>query len=146
MYTERFTEYTECLATLYVLGDAANTTQDTGNVLLENFHRAVVIIHPMDVNDALDVDVEQATTSAAGTRATLDSNSKDITVAIADTKPSVIEIRTEELDVDGGYKYLNVEVTTANTGGGGNDYLVEIWGLVPRYKPVSITNLDSVTD
>ncbi|MCB0196372.1 MAG: hypothetical protein KDJ65_30750 [Anaerolineae bacterium] len=146
MYTERFTEQAELLGTIYGLGVAANTASDTGNMLLGNFNRAVIIIHPMDVNDALDVDIEEATTTASGTRTQMDSGNKDITVATADTTPSVIEIKTSELDVNNGYKYLNVEVTTADTGGGGNDFLVEVWGLEPRNKPVSTTSLDSVTD
>lgn len=145
-YTARFTENAAYLGGIYALGVAANTTNDTGNLLLENYHRAVIIIHPMDVNDALDVDVEEATDATAGTRTQMDSGGKDITVATTDTAPSVIEIRTEELNVQSSYKYINVEVTTANTGGGGNDYLVEVWGLEPRYAPVSTTTLDSVTD
>lgn len=146
MYTARFSEYAQYLGGIYALGVAANTASDTGNLLLENFHRAVIIIHPLDINDVLDIDVEEATDTTAGTRTQMDSGGKDISVAIADTAPSIIEIRTEELDVQNGYKYINVEATTANTGGGGNDFVVEVWGLVPRYAPVSTSTLDSVTD
>jgi hypothetical protein len=141
-YTARFSEQWELLDTIY--GDAvpAATESNTGVILLANYIRTVIIIHPVDVNDALDVDIEQATT-AAGALTTFDAGSKDITVATADTKPSVIEIRHEEFAA--GYEYLNVEVTTANTGGNGNEFVVEVWGE-PVYKPAATTNLDSVTD
>ena len=46
---------------------------------------------------------------------TFDAGSKDITVAQADTAPSVIEIRSEEFDVDGGFDCLNVEVSREST-------------------------------
>lgn len=146
MYTARFSEYAEFLGNIYGNGVAANTVSDTGNLLLENYHRAAIIIHPISLNDALDVDVEEASDATAGTRQQMDGGGKDITVAAADTAPSVIEIKTEELDVNNGFAYLNVEITTANTGGGSNYFVAEVWGLVPRYKPVPTTNLDSVTD
>ena len=144
-YTERFSEQWECIDVLYGDAVAANTESDTGYNSLANFHRVAIIIHPVDINDNLDVDIEQAINTAGGSAKTFHAGDHDITVATTDTKPSVIEIQTEELDVDGGFDCLNVEVTTANTGGNGNDFAVEIWGL-PRFGPASTTNLDSVTD
>lgn len=142
MYTERFSEAWELLDTIYGANVAANTESNSGVNLLANYVRAVIIIHPLSLNDALDVDIEQATT-ATGALSALDSNSKDITVAAADTAPSVIEIRNEEFSA--GYEYINIEVTTANTGGNSNYFVVELWGQ-PVYKPAATTNLDSVTD
>lgn len=144
VYTARFSEQWELVDFVYGDAVAAATETNTGQINIGNYIRLVVIIHPVDVNDALDVDIEQAA-SSTGVLKALDSNSKDITVATADTKPSVIEIRPDEFDVANGYEYLNVEVTTANTGGNGNDFAVEIWGE-PVYKPAATTNLDSVTD
>ena len=144
MYTARFSELYELIDVLYGDAVAAATESNTGLVDISGYIRVAVIIHPVDVNDALDVDVEQAT-SSTGTPKALDSNSKDITVATTDTKPSVIEIRPEEFDMANKYDHLNIEVTTANTGGNGNEFVVEIWGE-PVYKPAATTNLDSVTD
>ena len=143
-YTELFSEQWQLIDTVYALGVAANTETNSGAVAVNNFHRLVIIIHPMDINDALDVDIEQAT-STSGTLKSVDSGGKDITVATADTKPSVIEIAADELDVSGGYDCINVEITTADTAGDGNDFCVEIWGM-PAYKPADTTLLDSVTD
>ena len=64
-------------------------------------------------------------------------------MATTDTAPSVIEIRHEEFAA--GYEYLNVEITTANTGGQANYFVAEVWAE-PVYKPAATTNLDSVTD
>ena len=142
MYTERFSEAWELLDTIYGANVAAAAENNTGVILLSNYVRTVIIIHPLALNDALDVDIEEATT-ATGALAQFDAGAKDITVAAADTAPSIIEIRNEEFAA--GYEYLNVEVTAANTGGSANYFVVEVWGQ-PVYKPAATTNLDSVTD
>ena len=145
MYTARFSEQLELIDVLYGDAVAANTESNTGYSNLANYYRIVIVVHPVDVNDALDVDVEQATDTSGTSAKTLDSGAKDITVATTDTAPSVIEIRPEEFDVANGFDCMNVEVTTANTGGNGNDFAVVIWGF-PHYAPAATTNLDSVTD
>lgn len=141
-YTQRFSEEWELLDTIYGVAVAANTETNSGVTLLSNYIRSVIIIHPLSLNDALDVDIEQATT-LAGALAQFAAGAKDIAVAAADDSPSVIEIRNEEFAA--GYEYLNIEITTANTGGGANYYVMEFWGL-PVYKPADTTGLDSVTD
>jgi hypothetical protein len=139
-YTERFSEHAELLGTIY--GTGAGET-NTGYKSLGNFARAVVIIHPVSLGgNALDVDIEQAKTTGGAGAKSFDSGSKDIAVASTDTKPSVIEIRAEELDIDGKFDCINVEITPA----GAAYYVAELWGLEARHKPVSTTNLDSVTD
>ena|SRR3990167_3732286 len=144
-YTERFSEAWQLIDVLYGDAVAANTESNTGYSSLANFQRVVIIIHPVDVNDVLDVDIEEALTTAGGSPQALASGGHDITIAIADTLPSVIELTTDELDVNDDYDCINVEVTTANTGGSGNEFVVEIWGM-PNYLPAATTNLDSVTD
>lgn len=144
-YNARFSEEWECLGVLYGNALAAANESNTGYKSLAQMHRAVIIIHPVDVNDNLDVDIEQALDTAGTTPKAFHGGDKDATILTTDTKPTVIEIRSEELDVNGGYIAINVEVTCANTAGGGNDYAVEIWGL-PRYTPADTTNLDSVID
>lgn len=141
-YTARISEQLELIDVTYGDAVAANTESNSGLVSLANYSRVMVVIHPVDVNDALDVDIEEAET-ATGTPSSFDSADKDITVATSDTEPSIIEIRPEEFSA--GYSYLNVEVTTANTGGSGNEFVIAIWGI-PVYQPAATTNLDSVTD
>ena len=139
-YTERFSEVWSLLGQIRAV--EATTEQNTGYVSLANYHRVMVEILPVSLTGALDVDVEQATTTAGAGAKTLDSGGKDVTVAQADTTPSIIEIRTEELDVTGGFDCINVEVTP----GAASYFWVSIWGGVPRFAPVPTTNLDSVTD
>ena len=144
-YTERFSEAWQLIDFHYGAGVAANTEVNTGYNLLANFHRIVIIIHPVALNDALDIDIEEATSTAGAGAQAFDATLHDITVAAADTEPSVIEIQTEELTVTSKMDCLNVEITTANTQGGSNYFVVEIWGM-PRFQPAVTTNLDSVTD
>ena len=139
-YTERFSEVWSLLGSITAAN--ATTEQNTGYVSMANYHRAMVIIVPVSLGGALDVDMEQGTTTAGAGAKTLDSGNKDVTVAAADTAPSIIEIRTEEMDVSGGFDCLNVEVTPAAA----SYFWVGLWGGVPRFAAVSTTNLDSVTD
>jgi len=143
--TARFSEEWELVDVVYGDNIAANTETNSGYNACGNYQRLFVVIHPVDVNDALDVDIEQATTTAGAGGKSFDSGGKDITVATADTKPSVIEIRPEEFDVAGGFDCLQIEITTADTAGNGNEFVAELWGM-PRFRPASTTNLDSVTD
>lgn len=144
-YTERFIERWEIVD--YYKGDAvaAAAEVNTGYNVVANYTRLVVMILPVDVNDALDVDIEQGISTAGTSAKALDSNAKDITVATTDTLPSIIEIRPEEFDIAGGFNAINVEVTAANTGGSGNEFAVLILGLV-AYAPAATTNVDSITD
>lgn len=139
-YTERFSEVWSLLGQIRAV--AATTEQNTGYVSVANYHRIMIEVLPCSITGDLDVDVEQGTTTAGAGAKTVDSGGKDITVAAADTTPSIIELRTEELDVTGRFDCINVEVTP----GAASYFWVNIWGGVPRFAPVSTTNLDSVTD
>jgi hypothetical protein len=143
-YSVNFSEQWELIDFMYTLAGASNTEFNTGYSSIANYPRVVIIIHPMDINDALDVDIEQALTTAGGSAKLFHANDHDITVATTDTEPSVIEIVSEEFDATNKFDCLNVEITTANTGGEGNDFVVEIWGET-AYAPAATTNLDSVT-
>ena len=145
MYNERFTERWELLDVVYGANVAANTTTDSGYSSVQGYYRLIVLLHPVSLNDALDVDFEQGTDTSGTGAKTLDSGAKDITVAATDTAPSAVEIRMEEFDVNNDFDAINVEITTANTGGNSNYFVAEIWGAVD-YAPASTTNLDSVTD
>lgn len=139
-YTERFSEVWSLLGDIRAV--AATTEQNTGYVSLANYHRAMIIVIPVSLTGALNVDIEQGTTTAGAGAKAVDSGNKDVTVAQTDTAPSVIELRTEELDVTGGFDCVNVEVTP----GAASYFWTGIWGGVPRFAPVSTANLDSVTD
>jgi hypothetical protein len=142
MYTARFSEQAALLATI----DPAshNAEQNTGYVSLANYHRAVVIIHAGVLGGNLDVDIEEATTTAGAGAQTFNSGGKDIalTATTDDNTVSVIEIKTSELDIADSFDCINVEITPAGAG----IFSAQIWGLEPRFKPVATTNIDSITD
>jgi hypothetical protein len=144
-YTARFSEQWELLDCTYGDAVAGTTETNSGYVSLANFQRVVIIIHPVDVNDVFDVDIEEALTTAGGSPQALAAGGHDISIALADTKPSVIEFTTDELDIADSYDCINVELTTDSTNNNGNDFVIEIWGM-PNYLPAVTTNLDSVTD
>jgi hypothetical protein len=140
-YTERFSEVHELLA---VIDPAAYTSeQNSGYVSLAKFHRAVIIINAGVITGNIDVDIEEGTNTSGGSAQSFDSASKDITLtATTDNNTvSVIEIRTEELDIADGFDCINLEMTSTNAIFGAT-----VWGVCPRYAAVSTTNLDSVTD
>jgi hypothetical protein len=144
MYTERFSETHELLA---VINPASYTTErNSGYVSLANFHRAVILIHAGVLGVNVDVDIESATSTAGAGAGSFDAASKDITLtATTDNNTvSVIEIRTEELDVDGGYDCINLEMTPAAQTG--CIFSAQIYGICPRFAPVATTLLDTVTD
>ena len=144
-YGNRFCEQWELADVLYGDAVAVNTESNTGYISCAGYHRIAIVIDPVDVNDDLDVDIEEGTNTSGGGGKALAAGGHDITVATTDTAPSVIELCMDELDVDGGFDCVNVEVSTANTGGGANDFAVVMYGL-PRFLPASTSNWDSITD
>jgi len=120
----------------------ASTVQDTGYVDCSKYNRLAIVVHPVSLGGALDVDIEQATDTSGTGAKTFDSGGKDVTVLQTDTKPSIIEINADEFDVAGGFDCLNVEVTP----GGASYWATVIYGKDSRYEPVPTTNWDAVTN
>ena len=142
-FTENFSEVCQVLA--HVPADSETTVIDSGNVLVENFRRVVCLISVGDMatNATFDVDLEQASTTAAGTRKAITGKSTtQLTQAGGDgNQVLIIELRTEELDVNGGFKYVNLELTPATAA---VEFSALILGFVPRYAPVSTTAVEEI--
>lgn len=146
MYTARFTEQVAFLDKLDPDSyDAA--VYDTGFNSLRDYHRAavVLIVGDMAATATLDMDIEQATTTAgAGIKAITDKSITQLTQAGGDSNTTVVvELRTEELDVDNAFDCINAEVTV---GTAAVEFALLILGLEPRYPPVPTTNLEEVVD
>lgn len=140
-YTELFSEGACILAHIHPASYAQET--NTGYFSLANYHRCVIIGNMGVLGGDVDVDIEQATDTAGTGESQFDAGSKDVTWHNADDNTlKVIEIRTEEMDVDGGYDCLNVETTP----GGASIYDVLVIGFEPRYLPVPTTALDEITN
>lgn len=144
-YTERFSEVNRLLTVGYYSGVASE--QNTTVVNVAQYHRVAVIIHAIDVGTTLDCDVEIGTTSAMTDAFTLKSITQ-LTQAGADDASSVcIEIQTEEMtNPTGATNPLNDWIRVETTPAGASTYVVEVYGLIPRYAPVSTTIWDEVVD
>jgi hypothetical protein len=141
-YTNRFSEGA-CLLAKIDPDSYAAAEYNTGWVLMENYHRAAVVIHTGDMaaGATLDCDLEEGIDATGSTRANLKSITQ-LTQAGGDANDTVIiEFQTEEFDVDAGYEYLNVEVTV---GTDAVDFVCELWGIEPRYPPVPTTLVTEV--
>jgi hypothetical protein len=139
-FTERFTEVWYPLASensdIYTPG----TTNGTW-VSLANYHRAVlvIIVGDMVATSTLDAGIQQATdTAGTGAAAIAGKTITQLTAAGGDGNDLVaIELRTEELNVTGGFDCVRYYVTvgTANVELG-----CTLYGGVPRFQPTATTN------
>lgn len=140
-YTEEFSEQHAVLAKM---GAAAATTEaNSGYVSMAQYHRIAIVLHAVQVTTTCDLDVEVATDANATGVHTL----KSITQLTSDDDGAivVIELRAEELGKPDSassynYDYVNVEITP----NGALTYSCIIYGIEPRYAPVSQTAFDEV--
>jgi hypothetical protein len=144
-YTERFTETAQLLAVTYPASYAAE--QNTAFVNVGSFHRVLVLVIAGDIGTSLDVDVEIATDASATALHTLKSITQLTQAGGDDNSPVAIEIQTEDLVKPTGasatnYEWLRVE----STPNGASIYTILVFGLIPRYAPVSTTIFDEIVD
>lgn len=135
-YTELFSEGHYPLAKINPASYSAE--QNSGRVSLSQYHRAVAIIHAgvLDSGETLDADLEQADAASGGTLKAIAG--KSITQLDNDDDGAVvaIELRSEELDVDGGFEYINLELTPSAA----MICSAIVYGIAPRFQPVPTTN------
>ncbi len=139
-YTELWSEKNELLA--FISPASYNSEQNTGSVSVANYHRWVCVIECGVIGGNLDIDVEQDLSTAGSSRKALDSAAKDMTkTATTDNNTvSYIEGNTSELDVDGGYDCVNIEITPASAG----IFSVLLFGVEPRFAAVANTLVDDI--
>lgn len=144
MYTVNFTEIHELLG--HIPADSETTEQNTGFIYAGNHHRFVTLISVGDMatNATFDVDIEQATNSA-GSGTVKNVTGKSITqltqAGSGSNKVVIIELRSEELDVAGGFDHFNVECTPATAA---VEFSVMVFGFEARYRPVSTTSVEEI--
>ena len=150
-YTERFSEVHDLLATLHPVSRGIATT-DSAYVSLANYHRAVLCVNvgAMAGGATLGIQIRQATSVAgAGVKGipTTVGQTKlitQLTQAGGDGNQNlIIELRTEELDVNGGFDCIGIRDVV-----GGAAVLLswELYGLEPRYAPVGVANYQEIVD
>jgi hypothetical protein len=145
-YTQRFTEVHE-------LGPVANPDVVAIGVHaspffnLANHQRAVVILLVGDMQAGATVDMQlwQATTQAGANAKIIAGKAiTQLTQAGGDGNDSlIVEVRTEELDVDGGFTFVNAIITVAGD-------TVELASLAllgcSNYSPVATTRWTEIVD
>jgi len=145
-YTHRFTEVWELFG-----ADADNYAIGVYTPVafrhVGNHQRGVLIVHVGDMaaGATVDVSLRQATV-AAGTdaKAIAGKAITQLTQAGGDAGSTVvIEVRTEELDVDGGFCFLGATLTVE-----GNTADISILALAgcSNYAPVPTTNWTEIVD
>lgn len=146
MYTARFTELNEIIAGLY----PANKTPAAHNTAwtsMANHQRAIYIVRvgSMAATSTLDFKLQQATDSSGTDAKDISGKSiTQLTQAGGDgSETVVVELRTEELDVDGGFDYVRGVLTV----GTANVYCECIpIKFAANYPPVSTSALSEVVD
>ena len=145
-YTHRFTEEFELFgadADAYVVG--VYLAQNYRN--MANHQRGVAILHVGDMAQGATVDfLLMQATDAAGTGAKVVPGKAitQLTQAGGDADSTVIvEVRTEEMDVDGGFSFLGGILTVA---GGTCDIGIVGLGGCSNYMPVPTTAWTEIVD
>lgn len=147
-YTERFTEVHYPLITVAPAVKSPASEVISSYVSLANYHRAVCVIHTgaIAATGTVIVRLLQATDTAGSspkgipTTATQDKITSTLTTADANSV-IVIELRTEELDVTGGYDCVAVgyDVDTDTVA-----MSIILYGIEPRYMAVPTTNYNEI--
>jgi hypothetical protein len=139
--TARFSELAQFLGGIPPA--SYTTTQTIDYVSLANFHRGVILVYTGALSTTLFVDLHEASNAAGTGVAEYDASADDLTLTAADDNTmNVIEIRTEEFSA--GMCWLSVIVTLGAQSA--CLFSVEIWGLTPRFMPVSTAALTTVED
>lgn len=143
MYTKRFSEYAEVLA--HIPADSETTEVNTGWVYAGNHHRFAILVSVGDMQSGatFDIDIEEATDSdGTGVQTITSKSTTQLTQAGGDgNQVLIIELRAEELDVADSFDYFRVEVTPASAA---VEFAVFVLGILPRYAPVSTTNVEEI--
>lgn len=140
-YTEEYTEVHDYLGGLPpITANSIVGVHNTGFMNMADYHRLFTFLdigEPAGALSTIDIAVQQAT-SAAGAGAVALPLKAPWQVAFVNAGEHVgIELRTEELNVTGGFSFVNVEVTV---GGEAYTYSLTAWGIVSRYEAVGIAD------
>lgn len=140
-YTSRWTEDNELLAN--IVPAAYTSVQTSARVKLADYQRAVALLHLGATTQAVDMLINQHNAASGGTTKAVPGKAIVQFTATDDNKSAAIELRTEELDVDGGFQWISISVTPA---GSSATFYAEILGFVARFKPVPTTPFAQIID
>lgn len=123
------------------------TAYTTDYIDMSKWEEIMVIVMAGDLGSSATIDAkltEYTTTGGAGSH---DITGKAITqltqAGTDDNKQAIINLRREEMNVDGGLRYVRVTMTV---GTATSDCGVIVLGVVPRRAPASDNDLSSVDE
>ena len=145
-YTQRFTEVHELVGHLCDLADpGVYTTLNYRSMANHQRAVAILVLGDMAQGGTIDLALMQATdTAGTGAKAIAGKAITQLTQAGGDGNDvCIIEVRTEELDVDGGFAYVGGILTVGTAAAE-----VAVIGLMgcSNYVPVSVANWTEIID
>lgn len=120
---------------------ASSYTSDYVNT--EYFHQLMAVVYAGTLAASASVTAKllQATSSTGAGAVTVAGKAITAMTTASNDKQAIIELKTDELNVAGGFKFVALKITAATAGG---DIGGAIYGLNPRYGPASANDLASV--
>ena len=116
-------------------------------VSMKNYDRAWLVLHvgDMQATATLDCKLRQAKDSSGTSVKDVSGKAiTQLTQAGGDgDQVVVIELRAEELDVNGGFEHVNYVITVANAA---VELGAILFGAVTHYEPVPTTNYEEIVD
>lgn len=145
-FTERFSEVLELADIAHA--DSVNPATLNGTfVNMENYHRAWLVVDVGDIvaTGTVDVSIQQDDTgSGANAKAITGKAITQLTQAGGDSDDAVcIELRSEELDVAGGFNWIRFVIVVGTAAA---EFSALLFLGCPRYAPVPVTGWTEVVD
>lgn len=105
---------------------------------------AVIAVGAMTASGTVDAKLRQATTATGASVKDITGKSITQLTATGDSdKQAIINLRDQELDIDGGFRYVNLTVTVAVAA---SDAGAIVLGCDPRNAPANANDLASVDE
>lgn len=140
---------TEHLALVGIIDPDANTaaTLTTAWVNIKNFAMLAALIMAGDLGSSATINAKLEQATSSGGAGAKDITGKAITALTQagtdDNKQAWINVKPEELDVDGGFAFVRLSMTTATAT---SDSAACLFGLFPSRGPATDVDLASVDE
>lgn len=136
----------EQIGVLAVINPASQAagTATSGWISLANFQKVLAIVQTgtLGASATVDAKIQQATSAAgAGAKDIAGAAITQIVKATGDNQQAEINLDAAQLDVEGGFGFVQLSVTVAAAA---SQTAALVLGFNPRFAPASDSNADSV--